>query len=134
MDICLVEKKYILLKKIFFLKLNFPDESDLHGNCLFGVLILYRKCFSVQFLYCAIGMHSSILIGPLNGRISSWKNTIFFWKLVFLKFNFQDKHQLYANCLFHILSLYRKGFLFHFLIGCIRLHIHILTFSNLTYH
>ena len=55
------------------------------------------------------------------------KKSFFSKKMFFLKLNFQDEDQLYANCLFHILSLYRKCFLFQFLIGCIRMHIHILT-------
>ena len=112
-------KKVYFSRKMFFLKLNFQDESHLHANCLFCILILCCKCFSFQFLSCGICKHISILMGAQNGRIYSWKNMIFFWKMFFLKFNFQDKDQLYANCLFHILSLYCKCFLFQFLIGCI---------------
>ena len=82
------------------------------AHCLFYILILYRKCFSFQFLYCGIRMHFSTLIGVQNGRISSWKNIIFFWKMFFLKLNFQDEDQFYSQCFFHILSLYRKCFLF----------------------
>ena len=123
----LLKKNHIFLKKMLFLKLNCQDKSHLHATCLFCILILCRKCFSFQFLYCGIRKHISILIGAQNGRISSWENVIFFWKKFFLNLNFQDEGQLYANCLFHFLSLYRKCFLFQFLIRCIRVHIHILT-------
>ena len=41
------------------------------AHCLFCILILYRKCFSFQFLYCGIRMRFSTLIGAQNGRISS---------------------------------------------------------------
>ena len=77
-----------------------------------------------QFLYCGIRkQHIFIIIGAQNGRISCWNNVIFFWKICILKLNFQEQNQLYANCLFHILSLYRKCFLYQFLIGCKRMHI-----------
>ena len=112
---------------MFLLKLKLQDESHLNAFCLFCILILYRKYFSFQFLYCGIRMHFSILIGVQNGPISSWKNEIFFWKMFFLKLNFQDEDQLYAHCLFHIMPLYHKCFLFQSLISCIRMHIHILT-------
>ena len=85
------------------------------------------NAFLFQLLYCGIRMRSSILKGAQNGRISSRKNVIFFWKKFFLKLNFQDEDQLYANCLFHILSLHCECFLFQHLVGCIRMHIHILT-------
>ena len=67
MDACLVEKIYILLKKMFFLKLNFQDKRHLHANCLFCILVFYRKYFYFQFLY----IHSFIPIVAQSGRISS---------------------------------------------------------------
>ena len=88
---------------------------------------LSLNAFLFSFFYCGIRKRISILIGTQNGRISSSKNVIFLWKMFFLKLNFQDEDQLYANCLFHILSLYRKYFLFQFLIGSMHMHIHILT-------
>ena len=42
-----------------------------------------------------------------------WSN---FAKNCFLKLSFQDEDQLYADCLFHILTIYRKSFLFQFLL------------------
>ena len=72
------------LKKIMvFLKLNFQDESHLHANCLFCILILCCKCIFFQFLYCDIRKHIFIIIGAQNGRISCWKIVIFFWKISF---------------------------------------------------
>ena len=112
MDACLLEKTYILLKKLFFLKLNLQDESHLHANCLFCILVFYCKCFSFQFLYCGIHIHSSIPIVAQNGLVSSRKKLIFYWKMLFLKLNFKDEDQLYANCLFRILSHHRKCFIF----------------------
>ena len=121
-------KKSYFGKKMFFLKLNFQDESHFPADYLFCILVLI---LCIQFLYCGIRIHSSILAGAQTGRIASWKNVIFSRKTYFSKFNFQNKVQLYAQCFvvffFHILDLYRKCFLFHFLIGCIRMHIHILT-------
>ena len=115
----LILKKSYFTKKLFFLKLNFQVDSHLYAICLFFILILYRKCFF--FSFCIVAYVCT------NGSISSWENVIFFGKMLLLKLNFQDKDQLYANCLFHILSLYRKCFLFQLLIRCIRMHIHILT-------
>ena len=62
----------------------------------------------------------------MNASLAEKKCNVFL-KNVFLKLNFQDEDQLYANCSFHILSLYRKYFLFQFLIGCVRMYIHIIT-------
>ena len=124
MDAFLVGKNSYFAKKMFFLVLNFQDESNLHATCLFCILIFTVNAF--QFLYLGIRTHSSILIVALNGCISSWKNVIFFWKMFLLKLNFQDEDHLYANCLFHILPLYCKCFLSQFLIGGIRMHIRIL--------
>ena len=118
----LILKKSYFFEIMFFLKHNFQDEIHLHANCLFCILILCRKCFSFQVFYCGIRKHISILIGAQAEKL--WYISK---KMLFLKFNFQDEDQLYANCLFHILSLYRKYFLFQLLIGYIHMHIHILT-------
>ena len=65
---------------MFFLKLNFQDNGHLHANCLFCILIIYRKCFAFQFSCRGIGMHISILTGVQNRRFSSWKNGYIFLK------------------------------------------------------
>ena len=83
--------------------------------------------FISVLLYCGIHKQISILIVVQNRCISSWKNVIFFWKILFVKLNFQDEDQLYANRLIDILSLHRKCSLFQFLIGCTGMNIHILT-------
>ena len=47
--------------------------------------------------------------------------------MIFLKFIFWDEGHLHPNCLFCILTIYRKCLLFHFL-GCgIKMHIPIVT-------
>ena len=110
---------------MFFLKLNFQDESHLHANCLFCILILCRKCFSFQFLYCGIRKHISILIGAQNGRISSWKNVIFFWKMFFLKLNFQLLIDCFIFCLFTVNAFFFSSQLVDTVLNW--MHIHILT-------
>ena len=59
MDACLFKKKHIFLKNMFFLELNFQDESHFHANCFFCILSLCRKFFYFQFLYCGISKHIS---------------------------------------------------------------------------
>ena len=54
------------------------------------------------------------------------KSVIFCLKIFFLKVNFQDGGQFYANCLFHILIIKLKGFAFQFLSCGIRMDIPIL--------
>ena len=124
MDAFLVGKNSYFAKKMFFLELNFQDEVTCMPLACFVFWFFTVNAF--QFLYLGIRMHSSILIVAQNGCISSWKNVIFFWKMFLLKLNFQDEDHLYANCLFHILPLYCKCFLFQFLIDGIRMHIRIL--------
>ena len=46
--------------------------------------------------------------------------------MLFLKFYFRDKGQLYANCLFYVLSFCLKCPLFQFFSRGIRMHIPIL--------
>ena len=90
-------KKSYSGKKMFFLKLNFQDESHLHADYLFCILVLYCKCFSFHFSYCGILIHSSVLVGAQTGRIAVWKTVIFSRKTYFSKLNFQNEDQLYAN-------------------------------------
>ena len=51
----------------------------------------------------------------------------FFYKLFFLKINFQDEAKLYAICLFYILTVYRKCLPSQFVSRCIGIHIFIVT-------
>ena len=46
--------------------------------------------------------------------------------IVFLKLIFRDEGQLYANCLFHLLTFYRQGLRFQFLNDGLHMHIFIL--------
>ena len=88
------KKKMYFAKKMFFSKYNFQDESHLHANCLFCILILYRKWFS-------------ILTRVQNESFTSWKNCRIFLTIFFfiLKLNFQDEGQLHASYLFYFLII-----------------------------
>ena len=66
MFLYIVIYSHTLLKKMFFLKLNFQDEGHLRAISLFFILIFYHKCFAFQFLCCGIGLHISMLTGVQN--------------------------------------------------------------------
>ena len=79
----LKKNKSYFSKKIFLLKFNFQDESYLHANCLFCILILCRRCFSFQFLYFGIRKHISILIGAsLAEKMWYFSEKCSFWSLI----------------------------------------------------
>ena len=64
------QKDKVLLLKNVFLKLIFRDEGHLYANGLFYILTIYPKLILFQYLSGGIRMHTAILSGVQNGRIS----------------------------------------------------------------
>ena len=88
----------------------------------------YVKCILFQFLTRAKVMHIPILTGAQNRSINRRKKQSYFVKKCsFLKLCFRDESHLYADCLFHILTIYPKCLLLQFFSRCIRMHIPVLT-------
>ena len=116
---------------IFFLRFNFQRRGHLYAlrslNCLFYILIIYRKSLLSQFSSFDIGIYISILTRVQKRRISSWKNDHILLKNVPLKLNFQDEYHLYAKFLFYILYVCLNCLLFQILSRGIRIHIPIKT-------
>ena len=63
------QKDCSFYKKMFFLKLFFPDEHYLYTNGLFYILATYTTCILLQFLSGEILMLITIHTGVQNGRI-----------------------------------------------------------------
>ena len=110
---------------MFFLKLYFRDEGHLYSKCLFDILTIYRKFHILHFFSRGIRMQISILTKVQNGWISLRKESVLWLKMFPLRVLFRNEGHLYANCLFYILSIYRKCFLFQFLCYGIRMQIPI---------
>ena len=93
----------------------------MYFNWLFYIFSSCLKCFLFQFLSRGTHMHIPILTGFQNRRISRRKNGVT-CLLIGL---------LFANCLFYVLTVYRKCLLFLFFSRGIRMHIPIPTgFQN----
>ena len=89
------------------MKLTFRDEGHLYVNCLFYILIIYRKCLLFQLLGCGIRP---------KGRISGCKTGDTLLGNVLLKFNSQNGGYLCAKCLFYILTVFREYLFFSSLV------------------
>ena len=111
---------------MFLLRFYLRDEGHLYSKCLFDILTIYHKFHILHFFSRSIRIQISIRTKVQNGCISLRKESFLCWKMFSLKFLFRDEGHLYANCLFYILSIYRKFFLFWFLCCGIRMHIPIL--------
>ena len=144
---------HILLKNVF-LKINFEHEGRLYANCLFWYFSFFIKCFFfqfssgdighlydscllyiftigrkwllLQFLGYGIGMKILILKEIQKKHISGWKTGHNLLKNKLFQLNFQNESNLYANCLFYILSFYNTCLFCQFLDCGIRIHIPIL--------
>ena len=73
----LLKKWSYFNKRMFFLMFIFRDENRLYANCLFHILIFYRKCLLFQFFSHGIRIHIPILTGVQNEPISCQKTVIF---------------------------------------------------------
>ena len=108
---------------MFFFRLYFREEGHLYSKCLFDILTIYHKFHILHFFSRSIRIQISIRTKVQNGCISLRKESFLCWKMFSLKFLFRDEGHLYANCLFYILSIYRKCFPFQF--SCCGIHMHI---------
>ena len=110
---------------MFFLRLCFHD-GHLYSKCLFNILTIYDKFHIIHFFSRGIRIQISILTKVRNGCIGLQNESVLLLKSVPFEGSFRDEGHLYANCLFYILSIYRKCFLFQFLCCAIHMHIPIL--------
>ena len=109
---------------MFFLRLCFHD-GHLYSKCLFNILTIYHKFHIIHFLAVAY-VHNFYPNKGSKWMHRSSKRECFLLKNVPFEGSFLDEGHLYANCLFYIVSIYRKCFLFQFLCCAIHMHIPIL--------
>ena len=101
-------------------------DSHLFAYCLLYIFTICHKCLLFQFLGYGIGIQTLILTEIQKKRITGWKNGQYLLKNILFQLNFHDEGNLYANCLFYILSFFARCFFFQFLCCGIRMHIPIL--------
>ena len=87
-------------------------------------MTIIRFIFSL-FALNAFLFSSLVLAGFQKIHISGYKGGQNLLKNILLKLNFQHEGYLYSNCLFYILTIYRKCLLFQFLSCSIRMDISI---------
>ena len=87
-------------------------DSHLYAYCLLYIFTICHKCLLFQFLGYGIGIQTLILTEIQKKRITGWKNGQYLLKNILFQLNFHDEGNLYANCLFHILSFFARCFFF----------------------
>ena len=110
------------------MRLYLRDEIHLYAKRLFDILIVYHKWYRFQFFSCGRGnVHSHPNRGSKWTHKSIKRHCFFAKKCSFWSFFSIDEGQLYASCLFYILTIYLKCLLFQFFSDAICMHILILT-------
>ena len=103
---CFAFSNFLLSVFLSILKWWHRHDGHLYTYCLLYSFSICRKCLLFQFLGYGIGTQILILREIQKKRITGWKNSHNLLKNILFQLNFQNEGNLYANCLFYVLSFY----------------------------